>query len=132
LVPTLLHLCGFVPSAKLQGRDLGPLLSGVTDEAHRGVALEYHSANWGEPPVPLRGWRSRDWKYVEERDGPAELYDLRTDPGEISNLVRDPAASETRERLRRELREWMTATGDTWPEIPRPAQLVEPERPKGN
>lgn len=42
-----------------------------------------------------------------------ELYDLRSDPDEMRNIVADPQYRPHRERLCRALREWVRSTGDT-------------------
>ncbi len=41
-----------------------------------------------------------------------ELYDLKTDPDQLSNVATDPGRSSTKARLRRMLEEWMRTTGD--------------------
>ncbi|RYX86432.1 arylsulfatase A family protein [bacterium] len=41
-----------------------------------------------------------------------ELYDLAADPDELNNLAAQPAYAQTKNGLRRELEEWMTAQGD--------------------
>ena len=46
-----------------------------------------------------------------------ELYDLRTDPYELSNLAGDPAHEELIKDLSARLKEWMTQQGD--PELPK-------------
>lgn len=130
VVPTILSHCGVPASGHFDGVDLSPLLAGSGAPVHEGVALEFHSSNWGEQPSALRGWRTEDWKYVEEVAGPAELYDLRSDPGETVNHVADPRFAPERERLAGELHAWLAATGDRWPQIPKPERLVEP--PGGN
>jgi N-sulfoglucosamine sulfohydrolase len=43
-----------------------------------------------------------------------ELYDLSTDPDELTNLAVDPKAADTLARLRSKLRDWQEATGDPW------------------
>ena len=47
-----------------------------------------------------------------------ELYDLESDPHELTNLAADPAQQETLEKLRRTLDEWIEITGDQGPEAP--------------
>jgi uncharacterized sulfatase len=41
-----------------------------------------------------------------------ELYDLRADPWELTNVATDPAHAATRDRLRAALDGWMKAQGD--------------------
>ncbi|MES2057041.1 MAG: sulfatase, partial [Pseudomonadota bacterium] len=49
------------------------------------------------------------------RKRPAEeLYDLRSDPDEVVNLVDLPAARKTLDQLRQRLTEWRRATRDPW------------------
>jgi arylsulfatase A-like enzyme len=113
-----------------------------------GVGLEYHSANWGERPAPLRGWRTEEWKYVETNGGDdeqpstgaagaqgvrvrgVELYDLRTDSLEQHNLIDDPKAASDLERVKTQLHAWMAQTGDNWPSVPVPEREV-PMKPGG-
>jgi arylsulfatase A-like enzyme len=128
LVPSILAWCGVAPPAALQGRDLRGLTEGGDTPVREGLALEYHSANWGERPAPLRGWVTREAKYVEGPDGPEELYDLRADPNEADNRVGDPASAGTRLRLRTALASWLGESGDRWPAIPRPAREI-PRKP---
>ena len=129
LAPTILRWCNARVPAELQGADIRPLIEGGTEAVHDGIVVEYLSGNWGERPVPLRVWRTEDWKYVEGQGGAAEeLYDLRADPLETRNLVDDAAYGATREGLREQLRAWLGRTGDRWPEIKRPSQLVEVRR----
>jgi arylsulfatase A-like enzyme len=81
------------------------------------VAVEYYARRLGQPPSPLRIWRTPEWKYAEMPAGGEELYDLRTDPLEVHNLIDDPAAAGARRAMREALYAWLAQTGDTWPEI---------------
>jgi arylsulfatase A-like enzyme len=42
---------------------------------------------WHEVPPPFEAIRTDRYLYVEYRNGWRELYDLRTDPSELSNLA---------------------------------------------
>jgi uncharacterized sulfatase len=130
LVPTVLDWCGAEAPGDVQGASIRGLVEGGDMPVHDGVALEYHSSNWGERPAPLRGWRTEDWKYVETLGGDDELYDLRADPLEARNLIGDPAARDARERMRRALHDWLERTGDRWPNVPIPEREV-PKEPGG-
>jgi N-sulfoglucosamine sulfohydrolase len=62
------------------------------------------------------------------RRGPCEeLYDLRSDPHEIRNLIEsaEPAYIEARTRLRAALATWMVEAGDRGA-IPEPPEVVAP------
>ena len=122
LVPTILRWCGAPIPGELQGADIGALATGGNEPVHDGIALEYHSCNWGQRPTPLRGWRTESWKYVETIGGDDELYDLRADPLERHNLSGRPAAADVRGQMQAALAAWLKRTGDSWPEVPRPAR----------
>jgi len=97
LFPTLLRTVGVEPPAS-QGVDLTPLLDGRPAAVERPTLMA---------DVILHGrprWSVRrgPWKLVVARDPalPAELYDLRRDPGERTNLAaREP-------RLAAAMRAW--------------------------
>ncbi|MEQ1853212.1 MAG: sulfatase [Chthoniobacteraceae bacterium] len=62
------------------------------------------------------------------RTGPCEeLYDLKSDPHEVHNLITssDPAHTDARTRLRAALDTWMIETGDRGA-TPEPREVVEP------
>lgn len=115
VVPTILGWCGVPAPEGLHGVDLHDLVEGGDDAVRDGLALEYYAHTTKHAPVPLRGWRTEEWKYVMGLEGGEELYCLRDDPAEAHNLIGDSAAEEDRQRLQGELEAWMTRTGDTWP-----------------
>ena len=137
LVPTILGWCGAPLPAELQGTDIRALATGGDEPVHAGIALEYHSCNWGERPAPLRGWRTEAWKYVETIGGDDELYDLRHDPLERDNVSDRPAAADARRQMQAALAAWLEQTDHPWPAVPMPAREVanpgEPwsQRPEG-
>lgn len=56
---------------------------------------------------PVRMIRTKTWKYVHRYPyGPHELYNLQDDPGERTNLVRDPEHQGRVEELKAELERW--------------------------
>jgi arylsulfatase A-like enzyme/Flp pilus assembly protein TadD len=90
LMPTVLALAGDAPRDRLDGEDLAPLL--------RGESRRDPPAAYGESWYPqlhfgwsrLRSLRVGEWKYI---DAPKpELYDLRTDKGELKNVLNDRAS----------------------------------------
>ena len=94
LAPTLLELAG-LPSSKVHD---GPSLVSL---------LENPKSNW--PHVSLThlhnpgsfGLSDEGWRYIRYADGGEELYDIRKDPYEWSNLAGDKKHVKTLERLRK-------------------------------
>jgi arylsulfatase A-like enzyme len=56
--------------------------------------------------------RTVDWKLVVRSAGKEELYDLRSDPQELHNLIDDPAYAEVQADLRSQLLYWYLDTSD--------------------
>ena len=58
-------------------------------------------------------------------DGPVELYELKSDPGESINRVNDPDCRKVLEQLQADLESWQQATNDPWPDFPKPETYVD-------
>ncbi len=76
-------------------------------DALKGKPLE----NWPDAIYAeyanLRMIRTADMKYVHRAlGGPCELYDLKNDPDETTNLVEDPEYDQRRKQLRRKMFDW--------------------------
>lgn len=96
VAPTLLARAGAPAPASMRGRDL---LSPAPGGAEGGEAV---FTQYG----PLRyGVRTREWKLIRNADPPGiELYRMRTDPAERTNLAGE--RPEAVRELARRLREW--------------------------
>lgn len=102
IAPTLLGLAGIETPPAMDGESVVPLI-GAPGDADRTVVGEY----LGEGAVaPIFMIRRSDWKFVWSQPDGAQLFDLRVDPHELTNLVGDPefgdiVADFTSEVLRR-------------------------------
>lgn len=92
LSPTLLELAGLAIPPGTDGRSLKPLLTGERLDWRQDFFYEHHFDYGGRIPR-TEGLRTVDWKYITYFDVEPpfeELYDLRRDPLEESNLATDP------------------------------------------
>jgi arylsulfatase A-like enzyme len=99
LAPTMCDLAGIPVPADMDGRSLVPLLSDGGAAWRDALLLE----GWPEE-VPYQALRTDHSVYVENTSDLPELYDLATDPYQMSNLADDPAHATDVETLRRRLR----------------------------
>ena len=82
LLPTFAKLAGAdVPSDRvIDGKDIWPTLSGKAKTPHE--KFFYHGGN------TLRAVRSGNWKLHWNKQRPTQLYNLETDIGEQTNLIK--------------------------------------------
>lgn len=111
---TILALAGIGRPKNWGGRDLTPVLRG--DMNHR---IDHAIHEWADTEGQFRHWNHRlvrtpRHKLIRWRDPakPDELYDLVADPHETKNLIGEPALRSTRNRLVRQLNDWMVRTLD--------------------
>ena len=83
LYPSLIELAGLPARDDLEGISLVPLLRDATSERTRPAVTSHNQGN--------HGVRSENWRYIRYADGSEELYDMRRDPNEWTNLAADPA-----------------------------------------
>jgi arylsulfatase A-like enzyme len=106
VAPTMLSMAG-VAVPNVQGRDLGPLLSGSGGNWRSEWYYDQLFTTNGWIPA-VEGVRTERWKYaryVDMRQPFEEMYDLQTDPGEERNLS---ASSDARDRLATMRSRWET------------------------
>lgn len=92
----------------LPGRSVLPLCRGEAPSDWRAAAYcESYNAIWSVDPTDwARTIRTKDLRYTfYAAGGGAQLFDLRRDPDEQTNVVADPAYADTRQELRDRLLE---------------------------
>ena len=118
IAPSVLDVCGAEPLKNVHGRSWKRLARGDA----KGWRTSWHYAYDYEKQFPytpnVRGVRTDDWKYVHYPHGDgspdrhkAELYHLKGDPGETTNLIDDPAHAGKVKELQAELKRLMQETG---------------------
>src|SRR5262245_21093285 len=115
MFPSVLGLLNLKPPSDYlhNGKDFTPLLFGLRDANWRTEIFgQYDLHNSGL--AYMRMLRTNDWKLVRHyhANGLDELYNLKDDPGELTNLYRAAQHREVRTRLQQRLDERMKAIRD--------------------
>jgi arylsulfatase A-like enzyme len=87
VAPSIAQLAGVTPDVAPDGVSLVPVLEDQTVPTRERFVVEFLGYAPGVPPYGAI--RTERFLYVEYRDGRRELYDLRTDPHELRNLLGD-------------------------------------------
>ena len=114
LAPTLLEMASVSVPVVVQGRSLVPLLKGAGGGWRSSFLIEYYSDKVF-PRVRQMGYkavRTERWKYIHyfELEGMDELYDLKTDPYEMRNIINQPDAAGTLDQMKLELERLLKAS----------------------
>ncbi len=102
IVPTIMELAGIPADPALPGKSLLPEVQGKKDgQTHEAVHAEWYRS--GKFTTPIRTVRTATHKYNHYLGYGEELYDLKSDPGEMKNLAKDAAAAKPLADLRQTL-----------------------------
>jgi arylsulfatase A-like enzyme len=119
LYPTLVELCGFPKREIIDGRSFVPLLKNP-------------KRNWPYPSITTLGpgaftVNDENYRFTRYEDGTEELYDLKKDPMEWTNLVRlnDRKASKAKANLEK----WMPKSSA--PLLPSNAEIDSDKETEG-
>ncbi len=109
LAPTMLELASVPTPSNMDGVSLVPLLKGENPPNWRTEFLIEYNTDTVFPRVLNMGYRAirtQHWKYIQynQLKDMDELYDLRSDPYELKNCIRDPERQETLRQLQAQLR----------------------------
>jgi arylsulfatase A-like enzyme len=118
LMPTLLDLVGASPPEPIDGRSIADALLDGTEPDAQPIFAEiasldaiYHNAQDAEQlAAHVMNFDGR-WKYIRNRFDIDELYDLKTDPGEMHNIAHQPEQGERIASMRRQIAEMVCHTG---------------------
>ncbi len=127
VAPSILDLCGAAPLANVQGRSVKAVCNGGDPEWRDAWFYEYNYEKQFPYTPNIRGVRTDDWKFMHYPHGDggpdrhmAELYDLKNDPQEVTNLAEHKDYAAKRHELESRLgtllaKEGLTLDADKMP-----------------
>ena len=135
LVPTLLDASGIEPPELMSGRSLMPRLRGEKEDWDNAAFIQISESQVG------RAIRTKRWKYgivAHDRDGGTEsssdtyqeeyLYDLKTDPYELQNLIEYQSHGPLCDLLKDKLIREMNKAGEDTPNIVQKERVLSGQR----
>lgn len=120
LFPTLCDCLSVAPPHEFAGASLRPLWEGRKASIRDSVFLPFLGIQ--------RAVRDERWKLIAyPQIGHLQLFDLKSDPYEMTNLIDDPAALKELPRLQKLMDQWQAQVGDPLkvPKTSRPAPPID-------
>ena len=94
MTATIVDLAGAKPGVPLDGKSLVPLFASADAPWRSALLIESPVTSFEKKANRYAGVRTATQKYVRYEGGFEELFDLASDPYELINRVRDPAAGD--------------------------------------
>lgn len=105
---TLCRMVGIAPPANLDSRDLSPIWRGEAAKVRDTVFLPFTRI--------MRAVRDERWKLIRyPQINHTQLFDLKSDPGEVHDLADDPKQADRVAKMMDLIREWQKTVGDDLP-----------------
>lgn len=112
LAPTFLELGGVKIPKATQGQSLLPLFKDSKPDWRKSFLTEYfQEQNYPRTPT-WKAIRTDQWKLIRYTglEGMDELYNLKADPFEMTNLVKDASSQDIKRKLEKELAQLIEET----------------------
>lgn len=93
LYPTLIDVCGLKKPHEMDGESLIEILKNPETAKDRSLLIPSHEMG-GYAVV------NQEWRYIQYPNGSEELYDLKSDPNEYTNLATEPAYNKMKDQLK--------------------------------
>ncbi|MBA7496646.1 hypothetical protein ES702_07255 [subsurface metagenome] len=106
--PTVIYLFGLDPIESFEGHSLLPF-ENYPEKGVFGEAIDQRSQRGGDIERDVYFYREQDLKVIHRANLDSwEMYDLKTDPKELSNIVDiSPMAAELKSKLKPRVRRWL-------------------------
>lgn len=113
IAPTLADLAGAKAPGKIQGRSLLPLLKDDRAPWRDAALFEYYQEKRYPRTPTWQAVRTDKWKYIHytELEGMDELYNLRSDPYEMTNVIKLEDRDGELKKLKEGLKSLLQETG---------------------
>ncbi len=105
IAPTFAALAG-VGAPGAEGRSLLPLIKGMSVPWRTDFLLEHTVVDEAVRVPDYCGLHATTWSYVMYSTGAEELYDLRSDPYQLTNLARRSSQQDRRKHMRTRVMQW--------------------------
>lgn len=120
VAPSILDLCDAAPLANIQGRSFKAVCNGDDPEWRNAWFYEYNYEKQFPYTPNIRGVRTDGWKFMHYPHGDgspdrhmAEIYDLKNDPLEVTNLAEHKDFAAKRKELESRLATLLAKEGLT-------------------